>query len=147
MKYFLHRARKIKKPACGPLRVWTKNEEISENVKKIFRNFDQNLYGKLRLYTTFYLKFLQVLHPLRKYIPLEDNQISTTIFPIFWWGWTSPDATTFKWYLFGTMLIISQYALREVWGSIFIIQPHQWVDLELKISIWMWKSTTSSRGN
>ena len=47
-------ADKDKQAVCKTLRVWTKNEEIFENFQENLELFDQNLNGKLTLFTIFY---------------------------------------------------------------------------------------------
>ena len=45
---------KAKQAACKSLRLFTKNEENFEKLQETFEIFDQNLYGKLTLFTILY---------------------------------------------------------------------------------------------
>ena len=54
--------------AFGP-----KTKRILKIFKKTLRFLDQNLYWKLIFFRILYEIFLEVLTPLKKYIPLEDN--------------------------------------------------------------------------
>ena len=46
---------------------------IGPKMKKIFKFFKQNLWKIEIVHNLFYYIFLGFLHPLRRYIPLEDN--------------------------------------------------------------------------
>ena len=72
MKDF-HRAGKIKKPACKPLRISTKNEENFENFQENFELFSSKSIWKIDFFTNVSKLSLGVLASFWKYIPLEDN--------------------------------------------------------------------------
>ena len=52
------------------------------NFKENFEIFDENLYRKSRC-PQFILNISGILPLLRKYIPLKDNVLSKTFFPIY----------------------------------------------------------------
>ena len=72
LKKEFQRTGKIKNPPCKVLRIWTKKRRRFWKMQENFESFWSKSLGKIDFFT-FLLIISWILTPLRKYIPLEDN--------------------------------------------------------------------------